>query len=270
MKRTMAVLTMMVALLATVPGHAQQSPQQVRMTAQNGNLRQGPNTNQPIVGSVTSGTILEVIDRTGPWYRVRIAPDLGIPAQVAFVHESLVQPVGGPVAAAPPQQAYPPQQVYPQAPPSYGNGYPPSYGAQFPGARPEGYKDPTMARLFSAVVPGGGQFYTGETTKGATILGLWAAGWILPGVFAYNEASDCSFDPYSGDYGNCDPDGIMAAAYLGYAVSLGSWIYGIVDAGNAAKRANTRLGIALGSVVVQPMVMAAPSGTAGVGVNLTF
>ena len=61
-----------------------------------------------------------------------------------------------------------------------------------------GVKSPGLAFLFSFLLPGGGQYYNGEITKGAVITGLWlgsvvlmAAGYdtAIPGLIIYSANS---------------------------------------------------------------------------------
>ncbi len=70
-----------------------------------------------------------------------------------------------------------------------------------------GYKAPTVSTLLSVIVPGGGQLYAGETTKGATLLGVGYGGFGLLTLASNN--------------------GVKA---LGLGAYLGSAIYGIVGA----------------------------------------
>ena len=98
-------------------------------------------------------------------------------------------------------------------------------------------KDPGQAQLYSVVLPGGGQFYTGETVKGAVILagvggGLAAAAAALPRL-------QDDFQPRS----HYERYGVQFGAGLGVAGAL--WLYGVLDAPNGARRANERNGIAV-------------------------
>ena len=98
-------------------------------------------------------------------------------------------------------------------------------------------KDPGRAQLYSVVVPGGGQFYTGETVKGAAIFagvggGLVAAATALPQLQA-------DLQPRS----HYERYGVQFGVGLGVAGVL--WLYGILDAPNGARRANERSGLAV-------------------------
>lgn len=86
-------------------------------------------------------------------------------------------------------------------------------------------KDPTIGLLLSILVTGGGHFYAGETTKGLILLGI--------GVGAYVAGAALS------DSDNLTP------LYLGAVVSLGAWVYGIIDGMKAVERYNAANGFAL-------------------------
>lgn len=98
---------------------------------------------------------------------------------------------------------------------------------------PGAYKDPTTATLFSLLLTGGGQFYSGETGKGVVFL----AGWITGTALVLGAAESCANDYYASD---CSRQSGMAAA--GLAIGLGSWVVSLVDAHNAAHRHNRRTG----------------------------
>lgn len=93
-------------------------------------------------------------------------------------------------------------------------------------------KNPGSAQLYSVVVPGGGQLYSGETVKGGVILvgtvgGLAAAATALPKL----QADGRSRDYYT-------THGTTLGVGLGVAGAL--WLYGVLDAPHAARRANER------------------------------
>lgn len=114
---------------------------------------------------------------------------------------------------------------------------------------PAGYKDPGIATIVSVLLPGGGQMYAGETTRGAMLLGIGMGGLIVG-----SAASTTSTAP------------ILAGSLL----YLGTWIYGIMDASDSANRMNAKRGLAIGEVQVQPTVGVQREGGARVGVELRF
>lgn len=132
---------------------------------------------------------------------------------------------------------------------------------------PVGYKDPTMATIMSVIIPGGGHLYSGETRKGAMILGVGVGGLVLGSALTVGSADiDCDFD----DDFECDDDTSYLPAAAGYLLYLGSWVYGIMDASNSADRMNASRGIAIGGVEVQPAVAVGEKGSARVGLELRF
>lgn len=268
MKSLVVALSLFLLVTAVSPADAQQ----VRIASANANLRQGPNTNQQIVGTLPVGTVLQVIERAETWYHVQLSADLGLRVPSAYIHESLVEPVAGHVGQAhhaPQQQSYPQQRPYPQQQgyPASPNGYP-GGPAQYGGAMPAGYKDPNTARLLSIVITGGGQFYSGETMKGVTILGVGLGSVIAGSMLTAMNANDCVYDYYSGSTSGCTA--VVWPAYVGWGVALGAWIYGIMDADDSAARANARLGFAAGQTGVAPVLTVGRSGEAVVGLNVTF
>lgn len=106
---------------------------------------------------------------------------------------------------------------------------------------PPGYKEPGTATLFGVLITGGGHFYSGETGKGLALLGI-GTGAYLAGALV--TVSSCEND------NNCDNVGPLLA---GAGIALGTWIYGIVDADDAARRTNERNGYA--PVAVAPTVV---------------
>jgi hypothetical protein len=133
--------------------------------------------------------------------------------------------------------------------------------------------DPGSATRRAYFFPGGGHFYTGETMRGAALLGV-AGGSLLAGALLSSRGGRCS----SGDSG-CVYDheaheyrreSSRTPLYIGAAVAAGSWIYGIVDARSSAARMNRRNGVALGPVAAhpEPLLGVGLDGRTEVGVRL--
>lgn len=93
-------------------------------------------------------------------------------------------------------------------------------------------KSPGTATAFSVVIPGGGQFYAGETGKGAAIL-LGTGTALATGVAVAKR------EPYFGCPSPCWEFDTAPLA-IGAGVAGAIWLYGIVDAPSAARRANRR------------------------------
>ena len=103
-------------------------------------------------------------------------------------------------------------------------------------------RDPGMATMISFFAPGAGHFYAGERAKGAGLLALFVVG-VAVTVDQLSCASSSSCESTTGG---------MALGAGGMLATMGSWIYAVYDADDAARRANLNLGIAssgVGSVV---------------------
>lgn len=103
---------------------------------------------------------------------------------------------------------------------------------------------PNTARLYSIFLPGGGQFYNGETGKGLAFLGAAVLGYTL---FATNiPSTDFHYDPdyYYASYGYWYDEGNAALCYGGLALALGATVWSAIDAPKGALRHNQRLGVA--------------------------
>jgi hypothetical protein len=120
-------------------------------------------------------------------------------------------------------------------------------------------KDPSMATLYSFFVPGTGHMYAGERGKGAGLLALSVTGVVL----AANSLS-CAADS------DCESTtGKMTLGAAGMLAFFGSWIYGIMDSCDAARRYNNRYGLAAAGV--QPVVVPGMDrGRTGIGFAVAF
>ena len=205
-------------------------------------------------GTVVRGTIVEQIP--GRTLRIQTSDGSVFVFDMARVTRITREASQTPAQAPPPAPAAPQQPVYAQ--PGYGQ---PAYGQPAYGSVPPSgvkAKDPTMGMLFGALIPGGGNFYSGETGKGLMLIGAAAAAYVVPGLLYSNEIDDC-YD----DYDDCmDSAGdITTIAYVSYGTILGLWAYSIYDGRKAAERYNQRTGAV--RMALSPTVMRAP-GTSGV------
>ena len=131
-----------------------------------------------------------------------------------------------------------------------------------------GFKDPGTSVLLSVIVPGGGQIYAGESTRGLTLLGVGLGGLVVGTAATFSSVgASCDADSFS-----CSDDTNYLPMALGYVAYLGSWIYGIVDAGDSAHRMNAKRGLAFrgADVSVQPLVAPGRDGGADVGLKFEF
>ena len=119
--------------------------------------------------------------------------------------------------------------------------------AQFPSevAHPPDYKDPNTAMLFSAIVPGGGQLWVGDS-KGPVLVGVGVGGLALS-VFSPSTAG----------------------TYLGLGAYFGSILYGIMDASGAAEKHNATLK-KVSNLPVRPLIETGADRTTRIGLSFSF
>ena len=117
-------------------------------------------------------------------------------------------------------------------------------------------KDPAMATMLSFFLPGSGQMYGGERVKGGALLALAVVGGAFAGhALSCASATDCEMSTGGRALG--------AAGMLGF---FGSWIYGIVDAGDSARRFNDRASAV--ASVARPIIEADGRGRIRLGTSL--
>ncbi len=92
---------------------------------------------------------------------------------------------------------------------------------------------PGNALFRSALIPGWGQAFNGESTKGAVIFSVFAAA-TAGSIFLYDSAKD-KYDDYK-DVGEKDSskyddyENLRTQSYLLGGVAVGLWIFGMADA----------------------------------------
>ena len=118
-------------------------------------------------------------------------------------------------------------------------------------------KEPSMATMYSFFLPGTGHMYAGERGEGAALLALSVTGAVL----AANSLS-CAADSA------CESTtGKMTLGAGGMLAFFGSWIYGIMDSGDAARRYNSRFGLAAAGV--RPVIVPGlDGGRTGIGLSV--
>lgn len=130
------------------------------------------------------------------------------------------------------------------------------------------FRDPQRAFCLACAYPGGGHFYSGETTKGAVLLGISAAG-LIGGAMLSSSGSD---DPYDCEYDvethECEPANNRTPLLVGVGIAAASWIYGVVDSRQSAARANAKNGSALSMGPVLTLRKGKP--TAGVQLRMVW
>jgi hypothetical protein len=94
--------------------------------------------------------------------------------------------------------------------------------------------------------PGGGQFYSDESGKGALQLSLFIGGIILAIAEApYDEYTDHYDDDGYYLYTSSDHHGNDGACAGGIILALGSWIWSVADAPGCAEKYNRDHGLTL-------------------------
>lgn len=97
---------------------------------------------------------------------------------------------------------------------------------------------PGTAMVLSAILPGAGHMYAGETDAGWTLLGLYAGSMTLAVLYAPPWESEQPPDPYGMglEEGTGTPS-ISKLLFVGSAAVAGiTWIYAMVDAPKAVRR----------------------------------
>jgi hypothetical protein len=103
-----AVLTLLVLLASAAFGET------LRVSIGKAPIRKGPGSTTELVAMATEGTLLELVDRDGLWYIVRV-PDTGV---VGYIHSALVDFVAPPATMAQPQPPRQPVTAPPPPPPA--------------------------------------------------------------------------------------------------------------------------------------------------------
>jgi len=113
MKRTKIIALFAVVLLLALQALAGVDALKVRVTATLANLREGPDIASPTLQQVRQGTVFDVIEKTGDWYRITFVLG-GIQLQ-GYLHKTVVEEIAG---DAPPAQKSAPavQKPAPQTP----------------------------------------------------------------------------------------------------------------------------------------------------------
>ncbi len=131
-------------------------------------------------------------------------------------------------------------------------------------------KNPWAAFFFSWLIPGGGQFYNGEKTKGGLMLlgGVTGAGILVYGINDKEEESSRTITESPGlttssfRYKKTSNE---TAMNIGAAILVGSAIWSMIDAPVSANRINRELQQA--SLQINPVVT---DDLAGVSLSLRF
>jgi len=100
-------------------------------------------------------------------------------------------------------------------------------------------KDPAVAVLLSALIPGVGQYYNGDMTKGVIMNVLYFGGWALYFAAGYEDVW-VEDDYYWASYGYYYEEE-TAWLYVGLGMAVGTWVWSMIDAGVSASEYNEAL-----------------------------
>jgi hypothetical protein len=102
------------------------------------------------------------------------------------------------------------------------------------------HKSATAATVLSVLVPGAGHLYTGETGKGLALLGIGVGGFAFGAYMWQRNVVDDLVECPTFDCAVTSTSNNSAWAYAGMLAYLGTWVYGVADAGSSAHRMNER------------------------------
>jgi hypothetical protein len=208
----------------------------VRVASRSGVVvRANPSADAAVVETLQSMAKVTVLEQLGSWLRVATSSRVGYVKASDLSASTVSKPPVTPVVSVLEAPAVPLYQTT-------------------SGQVIAGYKDPGTATLFSVVLTGGGHFYSGESKKGAMLLGIGLGSFVVGAA-----ASTASCDGYSCST-NTTPLVLGALAYMG------TWVYGIMDAGDAARRHNASVG--LRTVGANVMLRQLSAGRTGIGLSI--
>ena len=105
-------------------------------------------------------------------------------------------------------------------------------------------KSPTTAGILSAVLPGAGQLYNGEGTKGYYFMAIYASALALAIVTNPSTWEDAPEDPTGGFFDDLNPGGTASSTKLIFYGSAGAaavtLLWSVLDAMSVAKDSATQ------------------------------
>ena len=63
----------------------------IQVTARRANIRLKPTLQSQVIGTALEGQVLEVLQRTGDWYQIRLGPDSNGVTVLGYIHKSVVE-----------------------------------------------------------------------------------------------------------------------------------------------------------------------------------
>ncbi|MCA6075637.1 DUF5683 domain-containing protein [Fulvivirga sedimenti] len=94
------------------------------------------------------------------------------------------------------------------------------------------YREPVLAGILSALIPGAGQLYNQQTVKGVIFMGVFVGSAIM-------VLSDYNYDSIYNESGS------STTAVVGGVIMFGIWVTAIVDGVISAKKINQKYGLSL-------------------------
>lgn len=251
-------LTLLGALLLC--SNAVHAQERATVTADRANLRASASVESAIVTTLSKGTIVTVVERTGGWARVAAGDRSG------WIRSSLLAGAGSAAPLSPTQGSLRPAPEPPRAvaPPSTARPATrePEPRATVPRVSPAAFKDPGTATMIAIFVTGGGHIWSGETKKGVTYLAA-GTGAVLGGVILSSALA-----------GGCDSYSCSNPFWpylLGLGVYTTSWVLSLMDAGNSAERMNAARGYRTSALPrIMPEVSEGIGGTVNAGLRISI
>jgi hypothetical protein len=84
-----------------------QTPRQVRVVIDNANIRSRPELDAEVLDIVAKGTLLDVIEKSGSWFTIKLGENEAGKVIYGYIHESMVE-LSGDAALRPPDKLEPP------------------------------------------------------------------------------------------------------------------------------------------------------------------
>ncbi len=110
-------------------------------------------------------------------------------------------------------------------------------------------KSPTLSFLLSFLIPGGGQYYNGQTTKGIIQTTVYVGGAVTLFGLGYDNRTESRFDPNRGGYYDHVVTETTTWWYVGLGLAGGAAIWSMIDAPITASRMNKKANPGFGHLI---------------------
>jgi hypothetical protein len=98
--RILKCLLIIIVIAVFVLPAVQTNPK-IKIKVQKANVRSTPDMSSPVVREVLAGMVFDVIEKSGPWYKVQLPAEGVNPAQMGFLHGSVVSEWGEKISEPP-------------------------------------------------------------------------------------------------------------------------------------------------------------------------